>query len=107
MALSPGTSLGPYEIVELIGVGGMGEVYKASDTRLNRCVAIKVLPPDWADDAAKKQRFDSEARTIASLAHANICTLHDVGREHPRSAVAGTSAAEPAPGAARTIADGA
>jgi Tol biopolymer transport system component len=81
MALSAGTRLGPYEIVALVGAGGMGEVYKASDTRLNRTVAIKVLPPHWAADPEMKQRFDSEARTIASLSHPHICTLHDIGRE--------------------------
>ena len=81
MTLSPGTRLGPYEIVALIGAGGMGEVYKASDTRLNRTVAIKVLPPHWADDPAMRARFDTEAHSIASLTHPNICTLHDIGRE--------------------------
>lgn len=63
----------------------MGEVYKASDTRLNRTVAIRVLPPHWADDPAMKERFDREARTIASLTHPHICTLHDIGRESPSS----------------------
>src|SRR5881409_1049934 len=102
MALSAGTRLGPYEVVDLIGAGGMGEVYKASDTRLNRTVAIKVLPPHWADDPEMKQRFESEARTIASLTHANICTLHDIGRESPStpstpSASSGQAGSEPAP----------
>src|SRR6059036_1029191 len=83
MALNAGTRLGPYEVVALIGTGGMGEVYKASDTRLNRTVAIKVLPPHWVDDPEMKQRFESEARTIASLTHPHICTLHDIGRESP------------------------
>jgi len=83
MALSAGTRLGPYEVVALIGAGGMGEVYKASDTRLNRTVAIKVLPPHWADDPEMKLRFEKEARTIASLTHPHICTLHDIGRESP------------------------
>ncbi len=86
MALDAGTRLGPYEVVALIGAGGMGEVYKASDTRLNRTVAIKVLPPHWADDPEMKQRFESEARTIASLTHPHICTLHDIGRESPSTA---------------------
>src|SRR5437588_11474633 len=86
MALSAGTRLGPYEIVALVGAGGMGEVYKASDTRLNRTVAIKVLPPHWAADPEMKQRFDSEARTIASLTHPHICTLHDIGRESSSTA---------------------
>src|SRR5262245_46558764 len=81
MGLESGTRLGPYEVAELIGAGGMGEVYKATDTRLNRTVAIKVLPPHWADDPEMKQRFDREAQAIASLNHPNICTLHDIGRE--------------------------
>lgn len=79
MALSPGTRLGPYEILSPIGAGGMGEVYKARDTRLERVVAIKVLPPEWANDPTAKQRFDREAQTIASLNHPHICVLHDVG----------------------------
>jgi Tol biopolymer transport system component len=85
MALTAGTRLGPYEIVTLAGAGGMGEVYKATDTRLNRTVAIKILPPLWAADPEMKQRFDSEARTIASLSHPHICTLHDIGRESTSS----------------------
>src|SRR5437773_9133881 len=80
MALPAGTHLGPYEILSLIGAGGMGEVYKASDTRLNRAVAIKVLPSLWAENSEMKQRFEREAQTIAGLNHPNICTLHDVGR---------------------------
>jgi Tol biopolymer transport system component len=79
MPLSAGTRLGPYEIVGALGAGGMGEVYKATDTRLNRTVAIKVLPPHFAGDADMKQRFDREAQTIAGLNHPHICTLHDVG----------------------------
>jgi eukaryotic-like serine/threonine-protein kinase len=81
MALDPGTRLGPYEVLSMIGAGGMGEVYKAADTRLNRTVAIKVLPPHFSDDGEMKQRFEREAQTIASLNHPNICILHDVGRE--------------------------
>jgi len=79
MALEPGTRLGPYEIVTAIGAGGMGEVYKASDTRLNREVAIKIMPPHFAGDPEMKQRFDREAQTIAGLNHPNICVLHDIG----------------------------
>jgi Tol biopolymer transport system component len=79
MALTPGTRLGPYEILSAIGAGGMGEVYKARDTRLDRTVAIKVLPPEWAGDETMRQRFDREAKTIASLKHPHICVLHDVG----------------------------
>jgi Tol biopolymer transport system component len=81
MALTVGTRLGPYEIQAAIGAGGMGEVYKARDTRLDRIVAIKILPPEWASDPAMKERFDHEARTIASLNHPNICVLHDIGTE--------------------------
>jgi len=82
MALNPGTRLGPYEIVSAIGAGGMGEVYKATDTRLSRTVAIKVLPQGFVADAEMKQRFDREAQTIASLKHPNICVLHDIGADN-------------------------
>ena len=81
MSLSSGARLGPYEIVTRIGAGGMGEVYRARDTRLDRAVAIKVLPEGFAGDGAARDRFDREARTIASLSHPHICTLHDVGRD--------------------------
>ncbi|MSO48704.1 MAG: serine/threonine-protein kinase [Acidobacteria bacterium] len=81
MAITAGTRFGPYEILGAIGAGGMGEVYKATDTRLNRTVAIKVLPPHFAGDADMKQRFDREAQTIAGLNHPHICTLHDVGEQ--------------------------
>ena len=82
MALSSGSRLGPYEVLSPIGAGGMGEVYRATDTRLNRIVAIKVLPPHFADDPDMRQRFEREAQTIAGLNHPNICTLHDVGEAH-------------------------
>ena len=81
MTLQPGTRLGPYEVVGPIGAGGMGEVYKAKDTRLDRTVAVKVLPPLLAMDPEFRERFDREARSISALAHPNICTLHDIG-EH-------------------------
>src|SRR5262252_6069197 len=81
LPLQSGTKLGPYEIVSPPGAGGMGEVYKATDTRLNRTVAIKILPPHFADNPEMKQRFDREAQTVAALNHPNICTLHDVGRQ--------------------------
>ena len=81
MSLTAGTRLGPYEIVAAIGAGGMGEVYKATDTRLSRTVAIKVLPSHWADNTEMKQRFEREARTIASLSDSHICALHDIGHE--------------------------
>ncbi|MFY9530722.1 MAG: protein kinase [Candidatus Acidiferrales bacterium] len=76
-----GRTLGPYGIVEKIGAGGMGEVYRARDTRLNRIVAVKVLPTHLADNAALRERFEREARTIASLNHPHICTLHDIGHQ--------------------------
>src|SRR5262245_8206192 len=86
MNLGPGTRLGPYELTCTLGQGGMGEVYKATDTRLNRTVAIKVLPPRVSDDLDLKARFEREAQTIAGLNHPNICTLHDVGRDVPKPA---------------------
>jgi len=81
MSLDVGARLGPYEILSVVGMGGMGEVYKARDTRLNRSVAIKILPPIWAHDPVMQQRFEREAKTIAGLNHPHICTLHDVGHE--------------------------
>jgi len=81
MALANGTRLGPYEIVAPLGAGGMGEVYRARDTRLDRMVAIKVLPPHFADDEMRRQRFEREAKVVSSLNHPNICTLHDVGQQ--------------------------
>src|ERR1035441_113019 len=81
MALASGTKLGPYEIVSPLGAGGMGEVYLARDTRLDRSVAVKILPSHLSQDPEAKQRFDREARTISSLNHPNICTLHDVGHQ--------------------------
>src|SRR6202790_2801049 len=81
MPLSQGAKLGPYEIVAAIGAGGMGEVYRARDTRLGRDVAIKVLPLHLSSDPQLKERFDREARSISSLNHARICTLHDVGHQ--------------------------
>lgn len=81
MTLAPGTKLGPYEIGELLGAGGMGEVYRARDTRLDREVAIKVLPRHLTSNTEFKQRFEREARSISSLSHPNICTLHDVGQD--------------------------
>jgi serine/threonine protein kinase len=81
MALPNGTKLGPYEIVAPLGAGGMGEVYRARDTRLDRTVVIKVLPPHFADDVMRRQRYVREAKVVSSLNHPNICTLHDIGRE--------------------------
>jgi Tol biopolymer transport system component/tRNA A-37 threonylcarbamoyl transferase component Bud32 len=79
--LQPGTRLGPYEILSPVGAGGMGEVYKARDTRLDRSVAIKVLTSHLSGDGDPRARFDREAKAISALNHPHICTLHDVGRE--------------------------
>ena len=81
MALEPGTTLGPYQIVAPIGAGGMGEVYKAKDTRLDRTVAIKVLPEHLAESPERKERFEREAKAISQLNHPHICTLYDVGEQ--------------------------
>ena len=83
MAISAGSRLGPYEILSAIGAGGMGEVYKARDTRLDRTVAIKILPEALAGDPQFRDRFDREARTISQLTHPHICTLYDVGHQDP------------------------
>ena len=81
MAVSKGTRLGPYEITGAIGAGGMGEVYRANDTRLDRAVAIKILPEHLAEKAEARERFEREAKTISVLNHPHICTLHDIGEE--------------------------
>ena len=81
MALTSGTKLGPYEIVAPLGAGGMGEVYRALDTRLDRTVAIKILPSHLSDDAMRRQRFEREAKAVSSLNHPHICTLYDIGRQ--------------------------
>jgi Tol biopolymer transport system component len=81
MALAPGTHLGPYEIMSPLGAGGMGEVYRARDTRLGRDVAVKILPAEFSADPVRKQRFEREAKTVSSLNHPHICVLHDVGSQ--------------------------
>src|ERR1043166_6138531 len=81
MALTPGSKLGPYEVVGAIGAGGMGEVYRAKDTRLDREVAIKILSCDLAKDPDLRARFEREARAISALNHPNICTLYDIGHQ--------------------------
>jgi eukaryotic-like serine/threonine-protein kinase len=80
MPLTPGTRLGPYQIVSALGSGGMGEVYRAEDLRLHRTVAIKILPPEAAT-SDRVERFEREARAASALNHPNILTIHDVGRE--------------------------
>ena len=81
MSVKTGTRLGPYEILSAIDAGGMGEVYRARDSRLNRIVAIKVLPTHLADRSELRERFEREARVIASLNHPHICTLYDIGEQ--------------------------
>jgi eukaryotic-like serine/threonine-protein kinase len=82
LPLKTGTRLGPYEILSLAGAGGMGEVYKTRDTRLDRLVAVKILPPAFAVDAQFRERFDREARAISQFDHPHICALHDVGEQN-------------------------
>lgn len=82
LMLESGTKIGPYEITSPIGAGGMGEVYKARDTRLDRTVAIKILPEHLADSPERRERFEREARAVSSLNHPHICTLHDVGSDN-------------------------
>src|SRR5882757_4310370 len=81
MPLAPGAKLGPYEILTPLGAGGMGEVYRARDTRLERSVAIKVLPAQFSSDPVHKQRFEREAKAVSSLNHPHICVLHDIGHQ--------------------------
>jgi serine/threonine protein kinase len=82
MSIEPGTKLGPYEIEKIIGSGGMGEVYRARDTRLERMVAIKVLAPHLAENPEHRQRLEREAKAVSSLSHPHICPLYDVGHEN-------------------------
>src|SRR5258706_5706993 len=77
-----GRQFGPYQILSPIGAGGMGEVYRARDTRLDRTVAIKVLPSSLARNPERRRRFEREARAVSSLNHPHICTLHDIGQQH-------------------------
>ena len=84
MSLAAGTRPGPYEVLGLLGAGGMGEVYRARDTRLDRTIAIKVLPAELSADPNRRTRFAREARAVAALSHPHICTLYDVG-EHDGS----------------------
>src|ERR1700730_4695332 len=82
MALTSSTRLGPYEILAPLGSGGMGEVYRARDTRLDRTVAIKILPAQFSSDPVRKQRFEREAKSISSLNHPHICMLFDIGQQN-------------------------
>src|SRR3989440_2549698 len=79
--LATSTLLGPYEIIAPLGAGGMGEVYRARDTRLERDVAVKVLPPNLSSDPNLRQRLEREAKAVSKLSHAHICTLHDIGHQ--------------------------
>src|SRR2546425_731491 len=81
MLLAPGAKLGPYEILTPLGAGGMGEVYRARDTRLERSVAIKILSAQFSSDPIHKQRFEREAKVISHLNHPHICVLHDIGHQ--------------------------
>src|ERR1700730_352992 len=81
MALTSGAKLGPYEIVSPLGAGGMGEVYRARDTRLERDVAVKVLPANLSSDPSLRQRLEREAKAVSKLSHPHICTLHDIGHQ--------------------------
>src|SRR6478735_11310094 len=81
MSLAPGDRLGPYEIISLLGQGGMGEVFRARDPRLGRDVAIKILPARMAEDPNAAARFEQEARAVAALSHPHIVGIHDVGRD--------------------------
>jgi serine/threonine protein kinase len=82
MALAPGTRLGPYEVLAPLGAGGMGELFRARDTRLGREVAVKVLPDHLASDAKALHRFETEAKAVAALSHPSILALHDVGESN-------------------------
>src|SRR6476646_5961098 len=81
MTLTSGTKLGPYEIQSPLGAGGMGEVYRARDTRLDRDVAVKVLPANLSSDSNLRQRLEREAKAVSKLSHPHICTLHDIGHQ--------------------------
>src|SRR5450432_3910077 len=82
MALTSGTKLGPYTIATSIGAGGMGEVYRARDARLNRDVAVKILPASFSRDPDRLQRFAQESRAAAALSHPNILAIYDIGEDH-------------------------
>src|ERR1700723_778854 len=100
MALAAGTKLGPYEIQSLLGAGGMGEVYRARDTRLQRDVAIKILPHSLAHNRDRLRRFEQEARAVAALNHPNLLTVFDVGASPLAEDTAATGASSGATGTA-------
>src|SRR5689334_8624546 len=81
MNVETGTRLGPYEVLSPLGADGMGEVYRARDSRLGRDVAVKILPRHLTENPEARQRFEREARAISSLQHPHICTLHDIGQQ--------------------------
>src|SRR5207245_1289012 len=81
MALATGTKLGPYEIQSPLGAGGMGEVYRAYDSRLERDVAVKVLPANQSSDSSLRQRLEREAKAVSKLSHPHICALYDIGHQ--------------------------
>ncbi len=86
MPLQPGTTLGPYEVLSAIGAGGMGEVYKARDTKLDRDVALKILPDAFVNDPERLARFQREAKVLASLNHPNIAAVHRLEESEPSTA---------------------
>src|SRR6266581_3043682 len=88
MALTSGSKLGPYEVSSLLGAGGMGEVYRARDTKLGRDVALKVLPAEVSSDPERRRRFEKEARSASSLNHPNIVTVYDIGSSDSTSYIA-------------------
>jgi serine/threonine protein kinase len=103
LTLPAGTRLGPYEVVAPIGAGGMGEVYRARDTRLERTVAVKVLSSHLSASAEVRQRFEREAKTISQLSHPHICALHDVGREGETEYLVNTIVADEKPDAITVV----
>src|SRR6202453_2367436 len=92
LPLTPGSKLGPYEILSLIGTGGMGEVYRARDSRLGRDVAIKILPASFSNDQDRLRRFEQEAQAVAALNHPNLLTVFDVGATPLTEVATSTSA---------------
>ena len=88
MSLASGTKVGPYEILASLGAGGMGEVYRARDPRLDRDITLKLLPAAWASDPERRARFEREARAAAAVSHPNICTIFDVGEADGRLFIA-------------------